>query len=56
MKTINEYASQLECCGIAAHTATRIVCDFLKEYSLNDLEIFINSIKEEVYHVDSVQC
>lgn len=29
---INDYVKRLECCGIAAHTATRLVIDFEKEY------------------------
>lgn len=43
MKTLCDYTTRLERCGIAAHNAVRICCDFLKEFSGEDLEEFIYS-------------
>lgn len=48
MKTLNDYVIELEQYGIAAHNAARIVCDFKKEFSENDLEIYIRSLEEDL--------
>jgi len=53
MKTQNDYVIRLECCGIAAHDALRLVCDFEREYSREELEAFIKSLEEDLY-VDKV--
>lgn len=51
----NDYVTRLECCGIAAHNALRLICDFEKEFSGEDLETFIESIEKDAY-VDKIQC
>jgi hypothetical protein len=48
MKTLNDYVMELEHYGIAAHNAARIVCDFRRELSENDLEIYIQSLEEDL--------
>ena len=46
---MNEYIERLTRTGMSAHEAYRLVFDFLKNFSLKELEEFIKERECEVY-------
>lgn len=55
MKTIEikKYIFRLQCCGYTMETATQTCFDFLRDFTISELEDFINSMEAE--YVDRVQ-
>jgi hypothetical protein len=53
----SEYTERLRRCGISAHEAVSMVCDFEKHSDINSLENYVASVEREVFpSVDKVQC
>lgn len=46
---MNEYVLRLEKCGVSASRAYRFCFDFMKNFGLAELELFIRDIEAEVY-------
>lgn len=49
-----EYVQRLILCGYSPSDAYSTCCDFIKEFSLIELDLFIRSIEKEVRYVDKV--
>lgn len=50
--TRQEYINQLVSCGFAPHRAMRYVYDFLKDFTEEDLRLFIKTIEKDSFNVD----
>lgn len=49
-----EYVQRLMSCGYSPSDAYSTCCDFIKEFSLIELNLFIQSIEKEVQNVDKI--
>ena len=51
---MNKQVNRLVSCGIPDAEALRIVKDFLKDFSADDLEIYITSLEKECFHATTI--